>query len=373
MEIMARGLALRGVADGDSSSLAFGSVAALPSGRWLAAARAAPRKEDVHRQTVVLAHSDDEGATWSPPRAPFAGIPLRGRAGAFRAMNLTALGGRDVLATLAWADVEEDGRPFFDPATEALREMRLFLSRSSDAGLTWSPPELVSTPPYDRMATPVTGPALVFPDGTLALSYETNKLAGDPAPWRHASALSFSTDGGRTFPRHARVTYDPDGRYFHWDQRPSVLKDGALVDFFWSYDAKAGTYLNIHASASADVGRTWTPLWDTGVPGQPAPARELPDGRWVLVYVDRAAAPAIDARVSSDRGRTWGGATRIYAADASMRVEKENSMADAWSSMSRFAVGLPATAGLPDGDVLAIWYAGPEPDRTDIHWARLRG
>ena len=47
-------------------------------------------------------------------------------------------------------------------------------------------------------------------------------------------------------------------------------------------------------------------------------------------------------------------------------------MADAWTEMGKFSVGLPATAALPDGDVLVVYYAGRETDRTDIEWARLR-
>ena len=47
-------------------------------------------------------------------------------------------------------------------------------------------------------------------------------------------------------------------------------------------------------------------------------------------------------------------------------------MADAWSEMAMFSVGLPATAALPSGDVLVVYYAGPETDRTNVEWARVR-
>jgi hypothetical protein len=41
-------------------------------------------------------------------------------------------------------------------------------------------------------------------------------------------------------------------------------------------------------------------------------------------------------------------------------------MADAWSEMGRFTVGLPATAALPNGDLLVVHYAGAETDRTNV-------
>jgi hypothetical protein len=41
--------------------------------------------------------------------------------------------------------------------------------------------------------------------------------------------------------------------------------------------------------------------------------------------------------------------------------------------MYEFALGLPTTALLPDGDVLVVFYAGPSGDETDIHLQRLIG
>ena len=46
-------------------------------------------------------------------------------------------------------------------------------------------------------------------------------------------------------------------------------------------------------------------------------------------------------------------------------------MNDAWSEMSAYSIGLPATCRLSDTELLLVWYAGPHTDRTDIHWARI--
>ncbi len=47
-------------------------------------------------------------------------------------------------------------------------------------------------------------------------------------------------------------------------------------------------------------------------------------------------------------------------------------MQDAWAEMGAYSLGLPTTALLPDGDVLVVFYAGPNSDQTDIRWVRVR-
>ena len=183
----------------------------------------------------------------------------------------------------------------------------------------------------------------------------------------------YSRDDGRSWPESA-VTADPDARVFYWDQRPRVLGDGTILDLFWTFDRHRAIYMNIHARTSEDNGRTWSDLWDTGVPGQPAPPVSVPDGRIVMPYVDRQRTPIIKLRVSSDSGRTWPESTELVLDERLDRAQEggKSSMQDAWSEMAAFSVGLPTTAKLPDGDVLVVYYAGPKPDHTGLYWVRLR-
>ena len=164
-----------------------------------------------------------------------------------------------------------------------------------------------------------------------------------------------------------------DTRIFYWDQRPGILADGWILDLFWTYDNQAAVYLNILARESLDHGRTWSELWDTGVPGQPALPISLPDGRIAMVYVDRTGAPVIKMRISSDLGRTWLDSTEIvlYQTSPMSQTWEKKSMQDAWAEMAKFSVGLPATALLKNGDVLVVYYAGPDTDQTDIKWVRI--
>ena len=93
-----------------------------------------------------------------------------------------------------------------------------------------------------------------------------------------------------------------------------------------------------------------------------------------MVYVDRTAEPTIKARVSEDRGRTWPDATEsfVYQPHTGSQTEEKTSMQDAWREMSRFSVGLPATASLEDDEILVVYYAGPSTDCTNVEWALLR-
>ncbi|MCE5239221.1 glycoside hydrolase [bacterium] len=372
MTIADRGIVARSSAE--RPSLAFPSICVLPGGRWLCGFRAAPTKAGMAGQQAMLCRSDDEGRTWTEPAAPFAPPDIRGCPGLFRALCCTATGGDGVVALVYWVDYSDPERPFFNEETEGLLGSRLWLARSPDRGATWSELELIDTAPYD-MPTPPTGPVLVLADGRWALQCELNKPYLDRAPWRHSSVLMFSSDRGRTWPEHLRVTDDPDRRVFYWDQRPGVLADGTLLDLFWTYDRCAGAYLNIHACQSRDHGRTWGELWDTGVPGQPAQPVSLPDGRLLMAYVDRRGAPTIKARTSRDGGRTWPPDTETIICEP--RLDRQSAdrttMQEAWEEMYGFSLGLPATAALPDGDVLVVYYSGSAADETDIEWVRLRG
>ncbi len=372
MQVIDRGTVFAGRAGTERSSACFPGVCVLPSGRWIVTLRTAPTKEGVANQRTILTWSDDDGRTWAEAFEPWGPPPIDGKPGNFRAGHVTSLGGDRLLAIVYWVDVSDPSLPFFNEETEGLLDSRLFLSLSDDGGESWSPPALIDTSPYN-VPTPITGPALALRNGEWALQFETNKSYYDTSIWRHASVLMFSADGGRTWPGHVEVASDPDARVFYWDQRPAVLPDGRVLDLFWTFDRETATYLNIHARLSADHGRTWGELWDIGVPGQPAAPVGLSDGRLAMVYVDRTGAPQIKARMSSDDGRTWPDASEIVIhgdSESSQNWEK-GTMQDAWSEMSRFSVGLPATAPLPGDQILVVYYAGPETDVTNIEWARL--
>src|SRR5262245_45290033 len=117
--------------------------------------------------------------------------------------------------------------------------------------------------------------------------------------------LKFSDDGGLTWRRPVTVAHDPTLRIRYWDQRHAVAPDGTLVAGLWAYDAVAGTELNFHLTESSDGGRTWTPPRDSGSPLQQPYPVFLPDGRMVVLCIDRYRSRTIRALISHDRGRTF--------------------------------------------------------------------
>ncbi len=357
----------------DRQSCAFPDICVLPSGRWLAACRAAPIKAGTKGQHILLSFSDNEGKSWSEPYSPFHPQMIGSRYGLFRGGYLTSLGGNKLLAALCWVDHSNPELPFFNPQTEGILDTKIFFSLSEDDGKTWSEPELMDTSPFN-CPTPLTGPVLILSDGEFACQFEINKHYYDTSVWHHFAVMMFSKDGGRTWPEYVITAEDPENRIFYWDQRPAVLKDGRILNLFWAYNYAESSYLNIHARESKDNGRTWSEIWDTGVSGQPARPVSLPDGRVVMVYVDRFGVPSIKMRISSDDGRTFPAETEstMYRINGSIQKKEEGSIQNAWAEMEKFSIGLPITALLHNGDILVLFYAGSETDKTDVRWVRVK-
>ncbi len=369
MRITDSGTVFAGAAGSNMQSATFPIPCVTDEGRWLCTFRVAPVKERNGGQRTLLTWSDDRGRTWREPVEPFECRTVEGKPGLLRSAGLTALGGRRLLAVVCWVDHSDPDAPYFNEETEGLLDARILLSGSEDAGETWSPLNVMDTSPFNQ-PTPITGPILEL-DDELACQFELNKPYDDPEPWRHAPVLMFSPDGGHTWPEHAVVTKDPENHVFYWDQRPSLLPNGRVFNVFWTFDRQTSTYFNIHAAESFDHGRIWSELWDTGVPGQPAPVFPLRDGTLAMAHVDRTAAPAIKVRRSTDGGRTWPGDGELVVFESAgpTQTTQKLSPQDALSEMLAFSVGLPSTAPLPEGGALLVYYAGAETDTTGIHWA----
>jgi len=92
-----------------------------------------------------------------------------------------------------------------------------------------------------------------------------------------------------------------------------------------------------------------------------------------MVYMDRTAAPTVKLRRSTAGGRTWPETTELilFEPPTPPQTVAKGSMQDCWNEMEKFSTGLPATALLPDGDLLVLFYSGPHKDLTDIRWVRV--
>ncbi len=373
MKIVDEGIVFAGCKQTERQSCAFPGICVTNTGRWICSFRAAPSKAATVGQHVLLSWSEDDGHTWSSPSEPFQapatddGIP-----GILRTGYVTTMNDGSLMTVLSWIDYSTPSRPFFNEATEGLLDTRICLASSTDDGQQWSPTRFVSPRPF-TVPSPTTGPLVCVEGGNLICQVELNKPYLDTQPWRHQSVLVFSGNGGTSWDEQRIVSDDPQRRVFYWDQRLGHLGSNELLNVFWTFDREHGEYLNMHARRSTDGGRNWSDLWDLGVAGQPAVPVRLDDGNIALVYVDRTTEPCIKVRTSQDGGQTWPAETEttIFRSERRKPRPESQSMQEAWDEMYAFALGLPSTTRLANGDLLVVFYEGPTGDETNIRWARL--
>lgn len=370
MPIVDRGTVYRGPAGTDYQCATVPVIVVTPGGRWLCSLRTAPNKS-AGDGLVLLTWSDDEGKSWNEPKQVLVAPELGGRRGDFRGIKMTLLEDGLLLAAIKWVDRSDPDRTLFSASDSGVQGGRFFLSKSLDSGETWSEPRQLSPFEFDESVTGPTAPLLRLANGDLAFPIELSKPQGDDSPSRHFAAMMYSPDEGETWPDHAIIAHDPSHRMFYWDHRPVVLADGSLLNLFWTFDNQEGIYLNMHASRSTDHGRTWSALWDTGLPGQAGPPLCLRDDRVALVYVDRTTAPAIKFRISDDDGATCRTELTLYDSEEQPPSNSKRDLKEAWSQMYEFCVGLPTIAETASGDIIAVYYAGPEADHTGIEWVRV--
>jgi hypothetical protein len=164
---------------------------------------------------------------------------------------------------------------------------------------------------------------------------------------------------------------DPSGRIFYWDLRCGVGPDGRVAIFAWTYDTVTTRYLNIHRRISADSGHTWTDVEDLGFADQAARPAMLADGRVVLPYVDRFGSRSIRARLAATIDAPFYAATEVVLYQQEQASgDQTDSTSELLSEMSLWTFGLPYGEALADGTALVVYYAGTD-ETMDIHWARI--
>lgn len=174
---------------------------------------------------------------------------------------------------------------------------------SEDDGRSWSEPRRLP----DGILGPIKNKPITLPDGSL-LAGSSIEDAPEPPAWR--AHFERSPDLGRTWTRSERLAGRTAGAEDFWIIQPTilVLRDGELLALFRSKQSR------IAASRSADEGRTWGPIYATGLlnPDAGVDGLTLADGRHLLVYNHKVRVDGVWAgsrsRLNvalSDDGDTW--------------------------------------------------------------------
>lgn len=369
MDILDHTIVYSGANTPEYSSCAFPGICQLKSGTLLASFKGAARKiPDNATDRAVTVFSYDNGKTWSEPVELFAPPIVDGKPTTMRTLYFIEVSEGHLLAVANAVDATMEELPYYNEETEGLKDTYILVSHSADEGKTWSTMQRVQVQSFYDMPLPLTGAPFLTKDGRIGIQFEVNKPYYETKYWVHNSCAVYSDDGGYTWGNEVIITNNPD--IYYWDQRLATLDDGRIADIFWTFDRRKGDYINIHYCESMDGGRSFGPLTDTGLSGQPGNIVSGKDGSLVTIYINRDAAPIIKLAQSFD-GKTWQDVLTVFDYGINMKMKQNAGMNDVWAEMGAFNTGHPFLMRLQNGDLLTYFYSGPSTHRTDFHCVRI--
>jgi len=230
-----------------------------------------------------------------------------------------------------------------------------YVAVSTDRARTWSPPirlpgGIVRTVGYKYLAGRPS--YIIRPDGMLLLFAHGVRGMLDPASDPFHTETSYSRglvlgswNGGASWGMIGEINPgdQPCGVIMAY---PLQLDDGTILAAARRQYDGYNAHTTIHEST--DGGRTWTFLSRANDWGAPANLLHLPDGRIACVYGYRQKPWGVRARVSADRGRTWGEEIVIRADGGS------------WD------VGYPRSVVREDGAIVTVYYINTGDDAIQL-------
>ena len=291
---------------------------------------------------VEMMRSDDEGKTWTWPRVLIdnaiddrdAGV-LETASGAILVTTFTSLAYEPRLKKAetmkpddkgAWSEEKLKGwRAVHDRIAPGKHSSQLgrWMIRSTDGGLTW-------TPPYDSLVNSPHGPVQLS-DGRV--------LYAGKSLWTGQVRVGVceSTDDGKSWRWLADIPVrEGDDLKSYHELHAVEAADGRIIVHIRNH-SKANHRETIQTE-SADGGKTWSTPHPIGVWGLPSHLLRLKDDRLVMTYGHRRKPLGNQARVSSDHGRTW---------SEPLILDGKAVSGD---------LGYPSTGQLKDGSLLSAWY-----------------
>ncbi len=348
----------------------FPSVAVLPDGQMVATYVLGEAFESVDMR-VHVARSTDFGDTWRD-EGPICKPTTDRLTSIFGRLAVTVnreTASVELVANLLRCDrTDHPDEGLGNPKTMGFVPTKMLLTRSTDAGHTWTQPQRLDPPllgPELEMCSPIT----VLSDGRWLLPTSMWRDWEGNLPNGNRMVAFVSQDEGKTWPGYMDVMADKESRLIYWESKIIELSDGRLLAVAWCYDETTNKDLPNQYALSSDAGATWTAPASTALQGQTLTSIELNDGRVLSVYrrIDR---PGLWANLSQLHGDRWINTAEqpLWGHDSTMALTKQSDNMIANFNVLRF--GAPCLASLPDGRIfVAFW--GYEDTTSVIRWFKL--
>lgn len=319
-----------------------GSLARLDSGRLLLAFRLGRGPQRQNDGVIMLAHSDDDGATWAEP------FPIY----AYPGWDCLPMGGlvrfsddylQLILGRVKVDDALGGDEPFSDWYIAAIT--------SRDGGGTWSEPgPLIDLFPGWTEMYGASNPHRLA-DGRYL--FATMGTTGRDTGW-HAGVATVATPGGAFSP--PTIIAEAAGRDYS-DTDVVRLADGRLLAVVREHHTKVSVFAH-----SADEGASWTAIRPTGFLGANIKLLRLRSGAILCAYRDEdPARRGVSVSLSDDGGEHWRFAGQLYAAPADV------------AHKAGVLCGYPDLIYTGDRDLVCVLHTYPDADgHADLHLLHLR-
>lgn len=216
---------------------------------------------------------------------------------------------------------------------EVEAQLGAFTRRSTDGGKTWEP----------AVRTPCSAPhgPIQLKDGRLLYIGKSGDVDRENLGAGVGKIVAAeSTDKGKTWRVIGELPFPAEINVLRDCHEPHAVEtdDGRIVALTRCHH-KGDGFTGSVQSESADGGKTWTTAKPMGLDGYPPHLVRLADGKLLAVYGRRWGNLGEFACLSDDQGRTWD-------------VKNEIKLAGHWNG----DLGYPASAQLPDGSILTVYY-----------------
>jgi hypothetical protein len=246
--------------------------------------------------------------------------------------------------------------------------------RSEDGGRSWSAAEtLAVTHPNGTPGSPKLCFLTAIPEGRqLAACMWIDRAAHPGKPLFNAETegclpmdilLAKSDDEGRTWGSWRRVSTPVEIGPASLTNPILRLADGALamsIETNKTYLDRGKWFQRVVFFHSQDSGRTW---------GNPIVAGADATGR--IFNWDLRCCVAADGRIAASVDAPFDPSSEIVLYRHGNEAKHDESTGELLAEMGAWAFGLPFAISLPNGETLALYYAGDNA-AMDIRWTRLR-